>query len=359
MEHESTLLIIDDQAESLGWLHDLFLRSGYKVLLADSGELALSAAPSSKPDLILLDVLMPGLDGYETCRRLKSNESTRDIPVIFLSSLDDAQDRIKGFQAGGIDFIQKPFNEEEALLRVRTQTDLRRLRLKLEEEVLRRTQALEEEIAVRIEVESRLRKSIGENGMLMRELQHRVKNSFSMILSLVRVTVPVTGDPIITAYLETLVSRIRSMSALYDLLYEKGTMAEIPLDDYLGRIAHTLMSFDDRHQLEICMVPVKAGMDIAAPLGLIVTELLTNSLKYAYPDGQSGSIRISLDSNDNVAVLRLDDDGIGSTAQASMAGSGTGLLLVRSLCEQIDAELSVSGERGFHIAIRFALCISR
>ena len=99
-----------------------------KVRPANSGELALSSIELRPPDLILLDVRMPGTDGYEVCRRLKANKETRDIPVIFVSALDDGQARAKDFQVGGVDSITKPFLKEEVIARVRTHLELHRLR---------------------------------------------------------------------------------------------------------------------------------------------------------------------------------------------------------------------------------------
>ena len=120
------VLIVDDAPDNLAQIDMLLTRRGYKVRPAASGEEALEAVKRSVPDLILLDVCMPGMDGFEVCRHLKRNPRTRDIPVIFVSGLVDVEERIRGFEAGGVDFILKPYQHEEILMRVRTHLSLYR-----------------------------------------------------------------------------------------------------------------------------------------------------------------------------------------------------------------------------------------
>ncbi len=122
------VLIVDDTVANLKLLADLLTGEGLTVRPANNGELALSSTELRQPDLILLDVRMPEMDGYEVCRRLKTNQTTRDIPVIFISAMDDAQARVKGFQAGAVDFVTKPFLKEEVIARVRTHLELQLLR---------------------------------------------------------------------------------------------------------------------------------------------------------------------------------------------------------------------------------------
>ena len=136
------ILIVDDNPESLRLLSEILARVGYKTRPAPSGELALRALESIEPDLILLDVRMPNMDGYEVCRRLKEQERTRQIPVLFISGLSETEDKVKGFAAGAVDYIIKPFQEEEILARVHTHVTLSRLHRKLEQMVDDRTQEL-------------------------------------------------------------------------------------------------------------------------------------------------------------------------------------------------------------------------
>jgi len=122
------ILIVDDTPANLNVLSAILGKRGYRVRPAINGALALKAAQKAAPDLILLDVQMPGMDGYEVCRQLKSDPQTRDIPVVFISALDDVLDKVEAFQAGGVDYITKPFQIEEVLARVENQLVLHQQR---------------------------------------------------------------------------------------------------------------------------------------------------------------------------------------------------------------------------------------
>lgn len=129
----SDILIVDDTPVNLRALAHILTGEGYKVRKALNGQMALTACQTTVPDLILLDILMPDIDGYEVCSRLKANERTREIPVIFLSALDDPSDKVKAFNAGGTDYISKPFQVEEILARVATQLRVQHLKRQLAE----------------------------------------------------------------------------------------------------------------------------------------------------------------------------------------------------------------------------------
>ncbi len=130
----NTILIVDDVEDNLEILGDLLTFNGYNVKSAQSGEAALKRVQADRPDLILLDILMPGMDGFEVCTRLKADDDTKDIPVIFVSSMTDIDSKVRGFKVGGVDYINKPFQHAEILVRVNTHITLLRLRKHLEEQ---------------------------------------------------------------------------------------------------------------------------------------------------------------------------------------------------------------------------------
>lgn len=130
---QASILIVDDQPVNLGILVECLKAAGFKTLVAANGEWALQQIDQIQPDLILLDVMMPGIDGFETCRRLKANATTREIPIIFMTALADLGDKVKGFEVGGVDYITKPFQQEEVLARVRTHVTIVAQRRQLEE----------------------------------------------------------------------------------------------------------------------------------------------------------------------------------------------------------------------------------
>ena len=131
--HKPVILVVDDDANNLAVIRDCLTGFNYTVLIAEDGECAVSRADYARPDLILLDIMMPGIDGYETCRRLKHQESTRDIPVLFMSALAEAEFKVQGLEAGGVDYVTKPFHQEELMARVGVHVSIRNLNRRLKE----------------------------------------------------------------------------------------------------------------------------------------------------------------------------------------------------------------------------------
>ena len=131
MEEQETILIVDDNSTNLRVLVDYLRGCGYKTLVATSGERALTQLERNTPDLILLDVMMPGLDGFETCLRLKANPQTADIPVIFMTALSDTEHKVKGFTVGAVDYVTKPFQQEEVSARINAHLTIQRQKKQL------------------------------------------------------------------------------------------------------------------------------------------------------------------------------------------------------------------------------------
>ena len=146
------LLLVDDNPTNLQVLYQTLETTGCKLLVAKNGETALSIAQKAFPDLILLDIMMPGIDGFEVCRRLKNNPATANIPVIFLSALTDTKDKVQGLQLGAVDYVSKPFQPDEVIARVNTHLTIHRLK----REVEKKKDALENELKVVSDVQRRL-----------------------------------------------------------------------------------------------------------------------------------------------------------------------------------------------------------
>jgi signal transduction histidine kinase len=136
------ILIIDDTPANLDVISDTLTDAGFEVAIARTGERALKQLQHQLPDLILLDVMMPGISGFEVCRQLKADARTQDIPILFMTALSDTGNKVKGFELGAVDYITKPFQEVEVLARVRTHLQLRKLARTLEQQVVQRTAAL-------------------------------------------------------------------------------------------------------------------------------------------------------------------------------------------------------------------------
>ena len=160
----STILIVDDNPSNLEVLSEALAGSGWEILVATDGETAIEQAEYSQPDLILLDVMMPGIDGFETCHRLKASRLTHEISVIFMTALSDIEDKVKGFNLGAVDYITKPFEQKEVLARVNLHLTLRSLTKTLAQQNL----LLKQEIEDRLAAEAALQQ-------LAQELEKRVE----------------------------------------------------------------------------------------------------------------------------------------------------------------------------------------
>jgi formate hydrogenlyase transcriptional activator len=158
------VLVVDDDAASLSALFECLRRAGYRVLVAQDGASALERAENGKPALILLDVMMPDMDGFTTCRHLKRNPATADVPVLFLTALTDTTEKLKGFEAGAVDYLTKPFQWEEVLARVRTHLRLR----DAERELVAANASLERRVAERTR---ELERALGELERLRAQLE--------------------------------------------------------------------------------------------------------------------------------------------------------------------------------------------
>ncbi len=169
--HGKRILIVDDTPANLRLLMHMLSEHGYIVHPATDGETALRFVQFTLPDLILLDIIMPGMNGYQVCKQLKADERTRDIPVIFLSSADQELDKMKAFSSGGVDYIVRPLQTEEVLARIKTHISLRNLQKSLEQRVQERTAELMERTAELIETNNKLQEENAER----RQAEERIR----------------------------------------------------------------------------------------------------------------------------------------------------------------------------------------
>jgi PAS domain S-box-containing protein len=173
--NEGVILIVDDNPTNLEMLFDFLANSGFKVLIAEDGKSAIERAEYAPPDLILLDVIMPEMDGFETCRRLKANPLTKDIPVIFMTALAETVDKVRGLNLGAVDYITKPLHHEEVLARIKLHLSCRNLTKTLQEQNLR----LEQEIQERKRSEQKILEQaalldITTDAILVQDLSHHI-----------------------------------------------------------------------------------------------------------------------------------------------------------------------------------------
>ena len=169
-----TLLIIDDNPNNLKVAVRHFQEYSFELLTARDGQTGLERARLAKPDLILLDVQMPGIDGYETCRRLKADPDTAPIPVIFMTVLSEPEDKVRGFESGGVDYVTKPFQVTELLARVRAHLQIRALQRELEDH----NERLEERVAERTRS---LQREMEQREAYQREREHLLRGALARL----------------------------------------------------------------------------------------------------------------------------------------------------------------------------------
>ena len=231
---QANILIVDDTPDNIRLLSAILTDKGYQVRKALNGQMALKATEASLPDLILLDIMMPELDGYEVCQRLKESQITCEIPVIFLSALDDVSAKVKAFEAGGADYITKPFQKAEVLARVRHQLTISYQQKQLED----KNKKLQAEIKERQNIESALRISRQKSERLLlnifpsaivdrlKEIESPIADQFEEVTILFADIVGFTAFASRVSALE-LVNLLGGVFSAFDRLTEKYNLEKI------------------------------------------------------------------------------------------------------------------------------------
>ncbi|BAZ08625.1 two-component hybrid sensor and regulator [Calothrix sp. NIES-4071] len=209
------ILIVDDNPTNLSVLSQALKSAGYKVRMAVDGEDALAQVERAHPELILLDIQMPNVDGFETCRRLQANPATENIPVIFMTALADTENKVKGLSLGAVDYITKPFEQEEVLARVKIHYKLKRLTDNLEQQVVERTQALQ-----KAQVQLVQQEKLSALGQLVAGVAHEINNPIGCIIGNV----------------DAVQDYINDLLELIDIYHEKFPQKNAEIEDKLENI---------------------------------------------------------------------------------------------------------------------------
>lgn len=378
MLEAGNIIIVDDNPNNLQVLTGILQQQGYKVRPALSGAIALRAIAAHSPDLILLDIRMPEMDGYETCRRLKSEDGKRDIPVIFISALNEIDDKLSAFRAGAVDYITKPFQAEEVLARVHTQMELARTRRALTEtnaqlltmmEQLVQAEKLKSLGFMAAGVAHELNTPIG-NAMLTASAVDEIIHEFSRKqekgvsqreLNEFFVTC-CDGSKIILRNLERASGLI---SALKEVSVDRSSerRRRINLLDTVANVVG-LMNATLKKTPHVVLLDIDSDLVLETYPGhleQILENLIQNALTHGLSTATSGSIRISAhQAKDSTITLTVRDDGKGIAAQnlsrifdpffttrLGQGGSGLGLHIVYSLVTGLlGGNISVTSKPG-------------
>ncbi len=219
----NTILIVDDNQTNLDVLFDLLKNNGYKVLVATDGESAIEQIEYVFPDLMILDVMMPGINGFETCRLLKADPEKKDIPIIFMTALSDTTDKVTGFQSGAVDYITKPFQYEEVLLRVKTHLTISNLQKKLEEKNAELGQ-INQNLSKLVEQKTKLlieQEKTALIGRLTKGMVHNLRSPLQVIqtsLELIDTTAQKIGEESIITYSQYIHQSVQKINKMMELL---------------------------------------------------------------------------------------------------------------------------------------------
>lgn len=263
------ILIVDDTPDNLRVLDAILKNQGYKVRKALNGQIALNACQIAAPDLILLDIIMPGINGYEVCRRLKEDAKTCEIPVIFISAIDDAMDKVKAFDVGGVDYIGKPFQEAEVLARIEHQLHLRSLQLQLEEKNTLLQQALWD--IKQAQTQMIQNEKMVALGQLVAGIAHEINNPISFIYGNITPAIEYIHEllNLLDAYQEDFPktnNKVEKIINNLDFNYLKQDLLNIMESmgrgaDRIRQIVISLRNFSRLDQSEIKRVDIHEGID--------------------------------------------------------------------------------------------------
>lgn len=376
---KANILVVDDTPDNVRLLMEILGERGYKTRPALDGPHALATTHAEPPDLILLDIIMPKMDGYQVCEQLKADERTRDIPVIFISALNRVFDKVKAFSVGAVDYITKPFQAEEVLARVETHLALRNLQKNLQQEIARRKQS-EEELR---KLYQQLQEANASKNKFFSIIGHDLRGPVGTLRELNEIIVEnsecYSKDEIIKmmlvqrdstnnlfALLENLLTWARSQQEMIKyqpqrinmmtivtsniaLLTSKGAQKEITLRN---GIEEKIFVYADYHMVNT-----------------VVRNLLSNALKFTQPQG---TIDISATQNGRYVEVAVSDTGTGIPEEclaqlfridarfkrlgtANEQGTGLGLILCKEFVERHGGRIWVESEVGRGTIVRFTL----
>ena len=355
------VLVADDNADMRHYIRRV-LAPHYHVRLAINGEEALAQALADPPDLILADVMMPRMNGFEMIEKLRAVEVTSTIPIIVLSARAGEESRIEGLEKGADDYLIKPFSAVELQARVRTHLSLAQVRERAMEAIRSANQQLEARIGERTrelhqseQLQAALTDSLAERDTLLKEVHHRVKNNLQVITSLLELQASQAGDPRVFELFQETCNRVASISAMHELAYRSGSFAKTGLVPYAAQLVQQLVHFyraEERIEFAVTGGIVSLELERAIPFGLMLNELVSNVCKHAFPDGKTGMVTVRVAKGKRNITLDVADTGVGLPKHLHYpTASSLGLQLVRELARQLGAKVSFRSARGTVVRI--------
>ncbi len=379
MKDNPLVLIIDDNLINLTVLKSLLEEENLRVILANSGEQGLVLAKQQSPDIILLDIIMPGWDGYETCQRIKHELTLENIPILFLSALKETKNKIRALQVGGVDYISKPFQQEELLARLRTHLELASLRQKLEQQVKTKT----EEIQSLLEALQFSYEKVKQTSILKTEFLYHVNNEFIEPLEIIlqRSQMLIENTSLSEEQCRFVSSIRREAKQLKQIFtnmlafaqHFKGESQAVLYHFQIYKLVNDILKkFSTKLQAKDLEIIIEIAPPLYLPLyanqeGIdhILTNLIDNAIKFSH-QGQI-IIRINLlqhnNNNKDWVRFEISDTGIGITEgeQAHLfeifsqidgsstrfyGGMGLGLAIAKMFTDWMGGKIGVDSVKG-------------
>ncbi|GAK55026.1 response regulator receiver sensor signal transduction histidine kinase [Candidatus Vecturithrix granuli] len=363
-ESKSVILLVDDDPDNLHVLLEALDESRFRTLVALDGESALRQIDYIQPDLILLDVMLPGIDGFETCLRIKQHEEYKNIPVIFMTALAETISKVRGFQVGGVDYITKPVDVAEVLVRVDTHLTIRRLQKQLEEK------------------NTQLKATNASKDLFFSIIAHDLRNALIGFLSFTEIleNIELLGKDEFRTYSKLFRNSAETLFALLENLLTwsrlNRNMIEYcpqPLDVRMifMRTLELFHSQADTKQI-VLKHSTQEDIEVCADYNMLHTvmrNLVSNAIKFTEPQGV---IEMSAISDEHEATISIADTGIGIPSEkieklfqidekfqrdgtAGEKGTGLGLILCKEFIEKHNGRIWVESKEGKGTTFRFTL----
>jgi signal transduction histidine kinase len=386
-----TILIVDDTPANLDLIARGFEREGVRVLVAQDGEEALGRAAFVMPDLILLDIMLPGIDGFEVCRRLKADERTRAIPVIFMTALLDIDSKVTAFKAGAVDYVTKPFQIDEVTARVWTHLKLREMQTMLAE----RNERLQREIEERKVAERKLlayreglEHQVAERTAALRESERRLEESYVRLrelaayrerareqerMRIARELHDDLGQALTALRMKIALLRVEFGHDNPTLTYHVGKMNEL-VDRTIGVVRGVssalrpaaldmgivpalewlVKEFRAHSGIDCELVTPERSLDLDDGVELAIFRVAQESLTNVTRHARASSVHMTLRTRDDDCLLEIVDDGCGF-APDSIERDKFGLVGMRERVEMLGGEFSIASAPGQGTTLRVRL----
>jgi two-component sensor histidine kinase len=369
------ILIVDDTEENLCILKSLLKGNGYEVITVKNGVQALKKLKELSVDIIISDILMPEMDGFQLCRECKSDDTLKKIPFVFYTATyTDKKDEVFALGLGAEKFIVKPMENDRFIEIIKEvlenykkgQYQPSKIPEEKEEAVLmkeynaRLITKLEHKMFALEELNKELLKEKNITETLLKEVHHRVKNNMILLSGLIRLQrAALPGKKNVSEILEETQQRIQAMARVHQMLYDAKNLTEIKFSEYIRLIITELSqtyNAEEKHiKVKIDLEPIKFNIDDAIPCALIINELFVNIFRHAFPDMKGGGhVSISLKRKGNIKELQIRDDGIGMPEKfVSGEVKSLGMKLVTMLTKQLKGKFIYKKEKGSVFTISF------